>query len=50
MTFFPFHAKLLSKGRELERFFKNVEELLSFSMDVERYFVCLLFEVKKTFL
>jgi hypothetical protein len=47
---FPFHAEWLSKGKELERFFKYIEELLSFSMDVKTYFVCLLFEVKKTLL
>ena len=46
---FPFHAKLLLKGRELEILFKYIEELLSFSVDVKTDFVYFLFEVGKKY-
>jgi hypothetical protein len=32
---FPFHAEWLSKGRELEIFFKYFEELFSFAIDFD---------------
>jgi hypothetical protein len=50
MTFFPFTLSGYRKGRQLERFFKYIEELLSFSMDVKTDLICFLYEVKKTFL
>jgi sporulation-control protein spo0M len=45
MTFFPFYAEWLSKGRELEIFFKYIEEQLSLSMDVKTDLLCLIQQV-----